>query len=125
MIFILYMYSWTCYSQYICGVHNSTLEPRTICTIKFIILVVCFSTNGERACLVRLHKTTIVLYDVFYLKMLLFHGDKNGFYINSASSLKSGFFSFLVKVANSAIISQVWFVVIFVVIDDGTGSSRQ
>ncbi len=32
--------------------------------------------------LVTLHKTTIVVYDVFYLnKMLLFHGDKNGFYI--------------------------------------------
>ncbi len=42
--------------------------------------MVCFSTNGERASLVRLYKTTIVLYDVFYLKMLLFHGDKNGFY---------------------------------------------
>ena len=35
----------------------------------------CLSTNGERACLVRLYKSTIVLYDVFYLKMLLFHGD--------------------------------------------------
>ncbi len=44
-------------------------------------LVVCLSTNGERACLVRLHKTTIVLYDVFYQEMLLFHGNKNGFYI--------------------------------------------
>ncbi len=41
----------------------------------------CLSTDGERACLVRLHKTTIVFYDVFNLKMLLFHGDKNGFYI--------------------------------------------
>ncbi len=45
------------------------------------ILVVCLSTNGERACLDRLHKTTIVLYDVFYLKKLLIHGDKDGFYI--------------------------------------------
>ncbi len=26
----------------------------------------------------RVHKATIVVYDVFYLKMILFHCDKNG-----------------------------------------------
>ncbi len=54
--------------------------------ISMCILVVCLSTNGERACLARLHKTTIVLYDVFYLKMLFFIVTKMDYWWASEAS---------------------------------------
>ncbi len=53
---------------------------------------------------VRLKKTTLILLIIITSGSLSLATLSNKY---SASSLKSGFFSFLVKVANSAIISQV------------------
>ncbi len=61
------------------------VQNDVLCTSTHIYkLEVCLSTNDKRACLVRLHKTT-TLYDVFYLKKLLFHDDKNGYSIQAHS----------------------------------------